>query len=275
MGSAISSTALQSLQANVAEIIREAGDIALDFARDGAKKWTKGDSSIVTEADIKVDRFLQARLTELDPDIGWLSEETTDTPERLEHERVWVVDPIDGTRAFVEGVPVWVVSIGLVEHGRPVLGTIFNPTRDEMFEALSGSGARLNNEVLSASVHPEIRDARVIGPRTMMEGLEGTGASVGIARAPYVYALAYRMASVAAGRVDAAIASTRAKDWDIAAADLILSEAGGALLELDGTLPIYNRPAPVHQPLIGAREPLNGALRLALTDAARQTNTWA
>jgi myo-inositol-1(or 4)-monophosphatase len=275
LASGTATSDLQTLHQSVAEIIRAAGDIALDFARDGAKRWTKGDSSIVTEADITVDRFLRERLIELDSSIGWLSEETTDTAERLEHERVWVVDPIDGTRAFVEGVPVWVVSIALVERGRPVLGTIFNPTRNEMFEAMVGQGARMNGEVLAAREHGVIEGASVIGPRTMMEGLDGTGACVGIARAPYVYALAYRMASVAAARVDAAIASTRAKDWDIAAADLILCESGGALLELDGTAPIYNRPQPVHQPLIGASEPLNSALRAALNDAARQTNTWA
>jgi myo-inositol-1(or 4)-monophosphatase len=255
--------------------MREAGSIALDFARDGAQRWTKGDASIVTEADIAVDRFLHEHLGALNPDIGWLSEETTDTPERLAHERVWVVDPIDGTRAFVEGVPVWVISVALVERGRPVLGMIFNPTRDEMFEAIVGEGARMNGEVLSATAQTSINGANVIGPRTMMEGLEGLGACVGIARAPYVYALAYRIASVAAGRVDAALASTRAKDWDIAAADLILHEAGGELLEFDGTKPVYNRPSPVHQPLIAAPEVLNAALRAALTDAARQSNTWA
>lgn len=275
MASGFSPDRLHSLQAAVAEIVREAGDIALGFARDGAKRWTKGDSSIVTEADISVDRFLRPRLSELDSSIGWLSEETTDTPERLEHEHIWVVDPIDGTRAFVEGVPVWVVSIGLVERGRPVLGTIFNPTRDEMFEARAGGGATMNGEAIQASSHAEISGAQVIGPRTMMEGLEGTGACTGVARAPYVYALAYRIASVAIARVDAALASTRAKDWDIAAADLIVQEAGGALLEFDGTPPLYNQPSPVHQPLIAAREPLNSALRAALSQAARQTNTWA
>jgi myo-inositol-1(or 4)-monophosphatase len=133
----------------------------------------------------------------------------------------------------------------------------------------------MNGEVLSATAQTSIDGANVIGPRTMMEGLEGLGACVGIARAPYVYALAYRIASVAAGRVDAALASTRAKDWDIAAADLILHEAGGELLEFDGTKPVYNRPSPVHQPLIAAPEVLNAALRAALTDAARQSNTWA
>ena len=107
----------------------------------------------------------------------------------------------------------------------------------------------------------------------MMEDLDGIGAE--IARAPYVYALAYRIAGVAANRVDAAVASTRAKDWDIAAADLILQEAGGKLLEIDGELPRYNLPAPVHRPLIAATEPLNAAIRSALLLAGATPRSWA
>ncbi len=258
----------------VDSLIREAGDIALGFARSGAKRWTKGDTSIVTEADLFIDKFLREKLTALDDSVGWLSEETADTPERLDRERVWIVDPIDGTRAFVEGVPVWVISIALVENGRPVFGMIFNPTKNEMFEAVAGGGAFLNGAPIAASPRALLAGAEIVGPRTMMEDLDGIGAE--IARAPYVYALAYRMAGVAAGRVDAAVASTRSKDWDIAAADLILQEAGGKLLELDGDLPRYNLPSPVHRPLIAASEPLNAAIRSALLLAGATTpRSWA
>ena len=137
-----------------------------------------------------------------------------------------------------------------------------------MFEAESGGGAVLNDAPIQASRRASAEGAELIGPRAMMDDLHGIGLKV--QRAPYVYALAYRIAGVAAGRVDAAVASTRAKDWDIAAADLILQEAGGTLREIDGERPVYNLPAPVHRPLIGATEPLNGAIRAAL-DPRRRT----
>jgi myo-inositol-1(or 4)-monophosphatase len=270
---AASRAELEQLKVPVAAIIREAGEAALGFARAGAKRWTKGDNSVVTEADLFIDGFLHERLLALDADIGWLSEETVDTPERLNHERVWIVDPIDGTRAFVEGVPVWVISVALVEHGRPVFGMIYNPTKNEMFEAIEGGGAFLNGRPITASPRLLLEGAEIVGPRAMMEDLDGIGAA--IARAPYVYALAYRLASVAANRVDAAVASTRAKDWDIAAADIIMREAGAVLLEIDGEPPRYNLPAPVHRPLIGAREPLNGAIRSALLLAGATPRSWA
>jgi len=270
---AASRAELDQLKTSVAGVIREAGEIALGFARSGAKKWTKGDTSIVTEADVFIDGFLREKLEALDPSIGWLSEETADTPERLDRDRVWIVDPIDGTRAFVEGVPVWVISIALVENGRPVLGVIFNPTKNEMFEAVVGAGAFLNGNPITTSPRTLLAGSEIVGPRAMMEDLDGIGAQ--IARAPYVYALAYRMVGVAANRVDAAVASTRAKDWDIAAADLILSEAGGMLLDIDGEPPRYNLPSPVHKALIGAAEPLNSAIRAALLLASTEERSWA
>lgn len=270
---ALSGAELDQLMSPVAAIAREAGGIALDFARNGAKRWVKGDNSVVTEADMFIDGFLRERLTAIEPSFGWLSEETADTPDRLGHERVWIVDPIDGTRAFVEGVPVWVISIALVERGRPVLGMIFNPTRDEMFQARSGGGACLNGGKLVVSGRRMLAGAQIVGPRSMMDDLDGIGAD--ISRAPYVYALAYRLANVAANRVDAAVASTRSKDWDIAAADLIIHEAGGKLLEIDGEPPRYNLPSPVHRPLIGAAEPLNAAIRAALLLAGASPRSWA
>lgn len=270
---AASRAELDQLKSSLDGIIREAGEIALGFARSGAKRWTKGDTSVVTEADLFIDGFLRDKLGALDSGIGWLSEETADTPERLDRERVWIVDPIDGTRAFVEGVPVWVISVALVEQGRPVMGMIYNPTKNEMFEAIAGAGAFLNERQINASQRELLAGAEIIGPRSMMEDLDGIGAQ--IARAPYVYALAYRIAGVAANRVDAAVASTRAKDWDIAAADLILQEAGGKLLEIDGDLPRYNLPAPVHRPLIAATEPLNAAIRSALLLAGATPRSWA
>jgi myo-inositol-1(or 4)-monophosphatase len=246
-------------------VVREAGALALGFFESGtAKTWRKADASIVTEADLAVDRLLQERLTALDPAAGWLSEEIADTPERLGRERVWVVDPIDGTRAFVDGIPVWVVSVALVERGRPMIGLIFNPTRAEMFVATSGGGSRLNGARLEAPAPVAAAAATLVGPRGVIDSI----ADLGFTRGEAIYALAYRLVAVAAGRCDAALASARARDWDVAAADLILAESGAELRDIDGRTLDYNQPAPVHRPLVAAREPLNGALRAALGRAA-------
>jgi myo-inositol-1(or 4)-monophosphatase len=243
--------------------VREAGALAQSYAAGRARQWRKADSSVVTEADIAVDRLLRERLSALEPAAGWLSEESADTPERLGRHLVWVVDPIDGTRAFVAGIPSWVVSVALVEGGRSILGAVFNPTRGEMYAARRGHGASLNGAPLLAPPAPPLAAAKVGGPRRLVERLGRTGATP----AEAIYALAYRLVSVAAGRLDAALAGARAADWDIAAADVILAEAGVGLAALDGTPPRYNRAEPVHGPLVAAREPLGSAVRAALAAA--------
>lgn len=261
-------SALEELLPRVEETVRQAGALALDWAARGARRWTKNDASFVTEADIAVDRFLHEHLRALLPEAAWLSEETADTPERLDARTVWVVDPIDGTRAFMEGDPVWVIAVALVRQGRPVLGVIYNPTRDEMFSAQEGRGARLNGAALQAQSRESLQGASMSGPRPMMEELLGEG----VARSPWIYALAYRLVNVADNRLDAALSKGNAKDWDIAAADLILHEAGAHLTGIDGATPLYNQPLPVHGPLIAASEPLLGILRLKLASHAMPPN---
>jgi myo-inositol-1(or 4)-monophosphatase len=255
---------VESLAPGLDAVMREAGALALGFVADGARDWRKADGSVVTEADIAVDRLLHQRLVALEPAAAWLSEESLDDPARLAARRVWIVDPIDGTRAFVAGIPSWVVSVALVEDGKSILGAIFNPTRDEMFAARRGGGASLNGKALRVGPPPALEAATVSGPRKLMERL----AAAHFVRGEPIYALAYRLASVAAGRNDAAISGDRASDWDIAAADLILAESGAYLGNLDGTPPRYNRPQPVHGPLVAAAEPLGGALRAALGGAS-------
>src|SRR5690606_16124792 len=125
-----------------------AGIIASSYFRRDIKSWTKENASPVSEADIIVDRFLAANLLQARPDYGWLSEETADNPSRLECERVFVVDPIDGTRAFLRGEDVWTVSLAVVENGVPVAGVVYAPARDELYEASKGDGARLNGQPL-------------------------------------------------------------------------------------------------------------------------------
>jgi len=128
----------------VAAAARQAGEIALRYFRREPRHWTKDGNSPVTEADIASDRFLRQHLLEARPDYGWLSEETVDTPDRLGRRRVFIVDPIDGTRGFIEGSEDWCVSVAIVEDGVPRVGALAVPARGEWFEAHAGGGARLN-----------------------------------------------------------------------------------------------------------------------------------
>ncbi|PWB79849.1 MAG: 3'(2'),5'-bisphosphate nucleotidase CysQ [Methylocystaceae bacterium] len=224
-------------------IVRRAGDLASTFFRAGAQTSAaisyKEGGSPVTEADMAVDRFLLEHLRELFPDAGWLSEETADSDERLGRSQLIVVDPIDGTYAFSRGDTRWAVSVALVEKGRPVLGVIHAPALEATFVAAAGQGAFLNGAPIRVSAREALAGARVVAPR----GLAGH-----FARSEHKFdlqtrtpSLALRLADIASGRHDLAIAAPNSRDWDIAAADVILTEAGGVLSELEG-LPLgYNR----------------------------------
>lgn len=259
----VSPSDLDRLAVPLDRLLREAGEIALGFYRRGARQWLKNDTSPVTEADIAVDTFLKTHLPPLLDGSGWLSEETADSTERLDRRHVWIVDPIDGTRSFASGHTDWVISVALVEDGYPVLAGLFNPVRAEMFAARRHGGATLNGAVLAARDTRRLEGAVVCGPKAATRNL----AAVGLVEGPWVHALAYRFALVAAGRLDAALSRGRAKDWDIAAADLLLTEAGGHLSDLDGVRPVYNRPAIVHPPLMASGRNLQAAL-LAVADKA-------
>jgi myo-inositol-1(or 4)-monophosphatase len=244
--------------AALAELVRaaanEAGALALRWFRQGeptsARIWTKGKTSPVTEADIEVDAFLRQRLASAGEGFGWLSEETADSPERLGRREVFVVDPIDGTRAFLAGDPRWCVSIALVSDGAPVVAVVHAPALALTYEALSGGAALLNGAPIEVSRAASLMGARIAGPRSMLEALVEAGS--GIAPEPKVPSLAHRLCRVADGSLAAALASGGAHDWDIAAAHLILERAGGRLCGLDGSAPSYNRPTTLQERLFAA-----------------------
>lgn len=250
----------------------EAGAIALDWFRAGAKtharvEWKNG-SSPVSEADFAVDRFLRDRLGALLPEAGWLSEETTDDSDRLSRERLFIVDPIDGTRAFISGDPRWAISAALVEGGQPVAGVLHMPAAGLTFEAVRGAGARLNGRPIAASGREALTGGRVAGPPRILDELTRNGLE--FVREAKIPSLAYRLARVAAGEIDVGIASTDAWDWDIAAADLIVREAGGLVTDLEARQPVYNRPTPRHGVLGAAPARLHGTLIAALRNAAAE-----
>ncbi len=241
----------------LADFAVRAGAIALGYARASMRTWTKGHSSPVTEADIAIDTFLKTELRAARPGFGWLSEETADDPERLDRREVFIVDPIDGTRAFAGGLPDWTISLAVVRDGRPVAAALAEPEAARVFTAALGHGAYIGNRRLAAGSREALAGARVAGPKPMTEGAQRAGAIL----LPKVHSLALRFAKVAAGEIDAAFAGGQSHDWDLAAADLLVQEAGASLTGFDGAVPVYNRPVPVHFPLVCAGSPLYDIVR--------------
>lgn len=230
--------------------VREAGEIALVASKKPLKRWMKAGSSPVSEADIAVNDFLSARLPPLVPDAGWLSEETEDNLERTHARSVWVVDPIDGTRAYLDQRADWCISVGLVVEGRPVVAALYAPITDELFLAARNAGATLNGRRITAPAGESLDGARVAGPKSHLERLAEIDPRV-VAQ-PKVFSLALRIARVASGEFDITFASRNSHDWDLAATDLLLHEAGGVLSDLAGASIVYNRSNPVHGTLVAA-----------------------
>ncbi len=249
---------------------RTAGDIAMGYFRLGERSSagvsSKEGGSPVTEADHNVDAYLRARLPAALPGAGWLSEETADTDDRLSRDLVFIVDPIDGTRGFIGGDARWAVAIALVDRGKPVLGIVHLPARGETFTAIAGMGARRNGEPITASARSGLSGSRIAGPRGTLDAMARGG--LAFETEPKIPSLAYRLVRVAEGTLDAGIASTHACDWDIAAADLILREAGGLLTDLAGERPHYNRKSTRHPMLCASAPHLHEAMLSALRAAS-------
>jgi myo-inositol-1(or 4)-monophosphatase len=252
------------------EAAREAGAIAMRFFGTAARRWTKDDDSPVTEADIAVDHFLHDHLTAARSGYGWLSEEREDDPARLSRQRVFIVDPIDGTRAFIAGEQGWVVSIGLVEDGRSVAGVLFDPVADELWSAAVGAGAFMNGQPLAAGTRTEIAGARVAASKKAIR-IAGLVDREGTMNRIFTKSLARRLALVAQGRFDAAIASASARDWDLAAAVLLVQEAGGTVSDLGGAAVRFNRPDTRQPSLVAAGKPLHAAIIEAARAASEAT----
>lgn len=243
-------TTLTGDAALLADTVREAGALALRLFRTDLKKWTKGKSSPVSEADIAVNDLIEARLAGARPDYGWLSEESAENTARLERPLTWVVDPIDGTRAYLNHQPDWSVSVALVSDGLPVLGAVYAPASDEFYFATRDGGVTLNAAAPRAAPGTELDLARMAGPKPLVERLEPEAA--GTASHLRIGSLALRLCRVADGRIDAAFAGGHSRDWDLAAADVIVHEAGGKMTALTGEPLVYNRADVTHGLLVAA-----------------------
>ena len=242
------------------DAVREAGELgrALSKRRD-LKRWTKPDGSQVTEGDLAINELFEERLRKARPDYGWLSEETPDAPARMAQERLWIIDPIDGTRAFIEGRKEWCVAAALAVNGRPVLGAVYRPKLEEFYWASAGGGASLNGDPLSIPDSDSLRGARIAGNRKALKHLDHLGISEDVGGA-----LPLRLAGAAAGGLNAAVSVGKRNDWDLAGGKLLVIEAGGAVSAVSGEGYIYNRPEPWQQGLVAAGAKRHAALIEAL-----------
>lgn len=236
----------------IVEAAREAGGLALSLRAAGLEvAYKEGDATPVTNADLAADALLKRCLSEARPDYGWLSEETADDPTRLAKQRLFVVDPIDGTRAFLKDRPWWAVSIAVVEDRLPVAAVVFAPQLGETFAAVAGQGAKLNGATIQASGCSAVEGCGMVGDPRMF-GHPAWPVPWPQMRVESRNSTAYRMCLVASGSFDAALALVPKADWDLAAADLIAREAGAYCGDHLGRPFAYNGAEPSQPSLLCA-----------------------
>ncbi len=250
-------------EADLALLIRAArgaGAVAKRFAGRTARRWDKpGEAGPVTEADLAVNDYLAETLRNARPDYGWLSEESEDDPARLEAEAVFIIDPIDGTRSFIEGGHTWSHSMAVVRGGQVVAGVVYLPMRERLFAAAAGEGATMNDAPIRSSSCAEFAMAEILATRHSLDARFWRGPVPGFERA-YRPSLAYRMALVGQGRFDGMLTFRRTWEWDIAAGALIAAEAGAAVSDREGKPLVFNRPDPRARGIIAAPSPLHAQL---------------
>jgi myo-inositol-1(or 4)-monophosphatase len=239
------------------EAVREAGALALSRFGKGVKAWRKADGTPVSDADIAVDKLLRDRLRTQRPDYGWVSEESEATYQG--EERFWLVDPIDGTSAYLSGNPSWCISLALIENGIAVLGVIHAPAEARTYSAQRHGGARLNGRAISVSRRQELEgshlivNASALKPQRWQKPLP----SVECMSVP---SLALRLAYVAEGSCDGTLALSYKHDWDLAAGDVIVREAKGIMSDLDGAALRYSEHHPPRRGFIAAAPGIHAAL---------------
>ena len=238
------------------EAARAAGRIALDERARGLTVETKLGGSPVTSGDLAANAYLLSFLRTARPDYGWLSEETADDPSRLDHERLFIVDPIDGTVAYMKNRPWWTVALCVIDREKPLTAVVHAPALDETFAAEAGKGATLNGRRIQASDVDALEDASVLADAALLEG-PGWAEPWPAMRLERRNSIAYRMALVGAGGFDAAIALGHKWDWDVAAGGLIACEAGAIVSDHGGRPHQFNQPIPRQASLVCAAPALH------------------
>ena len=245
--------------------VSDAADRALTLWAGGqttVRQWEKVPGHPVCEADLELDEMLRQSLGALDPGAGWLSEETADTVHRLDLDRVWVVDPIDGTRDYLRGRPGWAVSVALVEHGAVRFGILAAPARNELWIAQTGAGATRNGRTLRAGSRTRLPGARVPADQLPRHDRD-------LVTVEKPNSIALRMAMVAADEADLVATVRWGNEWDVAAAALIAQEAGAIVTDALGDPLSFNRPQPTAFGLLCAAPGIHAAATDRLAPRAR------
>ncbi len=234
---------MNKLLPEVIEITKDAGKLIMSYYRSAFDVTDKSPDNPVTDADFAADALLRERLLALLPEAGWLSEETRDNPNRLEKEYVWVVDPLDGTKEFVMGIPELAVSVGLVQNGKAVMGAVYNPATEELFYGSVGEGAFFNGQPAQLSQRSALVGAAIDASRSEIKRgeFEPFEAEMEI---QIMGSIAYKMARVSAGLCDATWSRGPKNEWDICAGDFLIQEAGGRCSDLNDRSIHYNKPHP-------------------------------
>lgn len=234
---------------------KAAGEAIMGYYRQDPKVWDKGGNDPVTEADYAANTIIREQLARARPDYGWLSEENPDDESRLTRARSFVVDPIDGTRAFLKHRPEFVVSIGVLDAGRPFVGVLYDPCEEALYTASRSGGAFRNGEPISVSARDSIDGARILGDPGRLVALRDLGA-----QAHTVNSVALRLALVACGAYDAVVAVRPKWDWDLIAGQLLVEEAGGVMTSRDGRHLRYDMETPRQPPPLASGPALHALL---------------
>lgn len=251
----------------ISEVAREAGALSMHWLRKGARSWDKSPNNPVTEADIACNDLIARRLRPARPDYGWLSEETCDNAQDRSQKRVFVVDPIDGTKAFVNGETGFCVSIAIIEDGAPIVGAVYNPNFDELVGARVGGGTHLNGARVDVNDAESLACSMIGQPDVFARGNAHYWPDLRlIDEVPN--AMAWRMSLVAAGHWDATVALNEKNDWDLAAAVLLIQEAGGVATDRHGRPFVFNGESVIQKGAIAA----GAALHPLIMDRLRR---WA
>ncbi len=247
------------------EAAERAGDIALKYSGPEAKRWDKPDGAgPVTEADLAVNAMLEEFLPAARPGYGWLSEETEDSAARQDRRCTFIIDPIDGTRSFAEGARTWAHSFAVADKGEVTAAVVYLPQRDLMYTAAKGQGAKLNGQPVHVSDRAALDGAEVLAAKPNLMGVHWrAGKAPGFKRS-HRPSLAYRMAAVAQSKFDAMLTLRASWEWDIAAGDLIIREAGGFCTDRAGTALKFNNPHPQLNGVVAGGPALHRALMAAL-----------
>lgn len=248
---------------------RKAGEVALGYFRTNVAVWNKSPGHPVTEADLAVDTVIAQTLRRARPDYGWLSEETAEDHVDRDRERAFVVDPIDGTRAFIKGDPHWCIGLAVLHEGRACAGVIYNPVTEELFEAHEGGGARRNGAPIAVANPDVLHGCRLIASEHLIhrKGWPNPWPDMEFSD-PKPNATLYRLALVACGAWDATVVLWRKSDWDLAPGELIIREAGGLATTHDGEAFLFNRQRPVQKSLLAAGPRLHALLMSRLDSVA-------